>query len=51
MSWADALDEFEQITICHLDDGEVERRCIGNELHTSGRITLSNCSNQGGTWT
>lgn len=30
MSWADALEEFEQITICHLDgDDGVERRCIG----------------------
>ena len=34
MSWADALEEFEQITICHLDgDDEVERRCIGIELN------------------
>ena len=35
MSWADALEEFEQITICHLDgDDEVERRCIGIELNS-----------------
>ena len=34
LSWEDALEEFEQITICHLDgDDEVERRCIGDELN------------------
>ena len=41
MSWKDALEEFEQITICHLDgDDGVERRCIGNRLNCPVDLTI-----------
>ena len=41
MSWKDALEEFEQITICHLDgDDGVERRCIGNRLNCPVELTI-----------
>ena len=30
MTWTDFLDEFEHLTVCHLDDGrEMEQRAIG----------------------
>ena len=30
MAWDDFCEEFEQLTVCHLDDpNDMEKRCIG----------------------